>query len=318
MFKQFYSKAIAVALFTTVVATSCKNDDSVTPETAFSEEVANESISLFGADDKIVPNTAKEEAENVCNNLSAPFGAINGKAPVKGTDYGCTIFDGTTGANLSANKYKAYQAGGGYNFMASSMMETNDLGTGYTYGDGKAGDAANFGTAKFNVYVMRKYVPEYASIKVSAGSYTGCNYNVAGGDNDKTCWKYPAQNGTLGGLNGGTLNNYKQNVRVYNLTASHSDFYATHRWGCSGYETAKSTTCPGWVDLNRWQQNNTLAPVGTTGYYGQKISSPWGTLPRWKVDIKRFEAATVWVKNNLAAGGHYKDRVKYWVNLPAI
>src|SRR5690606_39969479 len=73
----------------------------------------------------------------------------------------------------------AIDAGGaqsyGYYFLASAMMETNNLQTDYTYGDGKTGDAFNAGLCKQNWGMIKRCHAEWSG---------SGDYNTAGAMNE--------------------------------------------------------------------------------------------------------------------------------------
>jgi hypothetical protein len=60
-----------------------------------------------------------------------------------------------TVSGLGARKKAITAAGGTTLDMAIAMLETSTMTTDYTYGDGKSGDAANFGLMKQNWGMMR-------------------------------------------------------------------------------------------------------------------------------------------------------------------
>jgi hypothetical protein len=65
---------------------------------------------------------------------------------------------------LGTNK-KALTAAGGTRYdMASAMMETENISTNYTYGDGKTGDATNFGVCKQNWGMIRQSHPAWRNL----------------------------------------------------------------------------------------------------------------------------------------------------------
>ncbi len=65
---------------------------------------------------------------------------------------------------IGANK-KALTAAGGTRYdMAAAMMETEDLSANYIYGDGKTGDATNFGVCKQNWGMIRQAHPAWRNL----------------------------------------------------------------------------------------------------------------------------------------------------------
>lgn len=60
-----------------------------------------------------------------------------------------------TVGGLGARKQAVLNAGGNTLDLAIAMLETDDMGTGYVYGDAKTDDAANFGIFKQNWGMLR-------------------------------------------------------------------------------------------------------------------------------------------------------------------
>lgn len=58
-------------------------------------------------------------------------------------------------AGLGARKQAVLAAGGSTLDLAIAMLETENMGTDYAYGDNKVGDAANFGIFKQNWSMLR-------------------------------------------------------------------------------------------------------------------------------------------------------------------
>ena len=58
-------------------------------------------------------------------------------------------------SGLGARKQQVVAAGGTTLDLAIAMLETENLGTDYAYGDNKTGDAANFGIFKQNWLMLR-------------------------------------------------------------------------------------------------------------------------------------------------------------------
>ncbi|KAJ5589074.1 hypothetical protein N7537_011752 [Penicillium hordei] len=67
----------------------------------------------------------------------------------------------STIAGLGARKQEILKAGGNTRDLAISMLETNNMNTDYTYGDGKSGDGTNFGIFKQNWYMLRHSASEF-------------------------------------------------------------------------------------------------------------------------------------------------------------
>ncbi|KAF4770975.1 hypothetical protein HAV15_012631 [Penicillium sp. str.  len=64
-------------------------------------------------------------------------------------------------AGLGARKQAVVDAGGNTRDLAIAMLETTTMTTDYTYGDGKSGDATNFGVFKQNWYILRHSASEF-------------------------------------------------------------------------------------------------------------------------------------------------------------
>ena len=68
-----------------------------------------------------------------------------------------------TVSGLGARKQQILNTGGNTLDLAVAMEETETMQATYPYGDGKTGDAANFGIFKQNWYMLRTSVPQYES-----------------------------------------------------------------------------------------------------------------------------------------------------------
>ncbi|KAB8071212.1 hypothetical protein BDV29DRAFT_193448 [Aspergillus leporis] len=68
---------------------------------------------------------------------------------------------------LGARKQQVVAAGGNTRDLAIAMLETTNMGADYTYGDGKTGDATNFGIFKQNWYMLRNSAAEFLGQSVS-------------------------------------------------------------------------------------------------------------------------------------------------------
>ncbi|CRL29102.1 unnamed protein product [Penicillium camemberti] len=66
-----------------------------------------------------------------------------------------------TVAGLGTRKQAVVDAGGNTRDLAIAMLETTTMTTDYTYGDGKSGDATNFGVFKQNWYILRHSASEF-------------------------------------------------------------------------------------------------------------------------------------------------------------
>jgi hypothetical protein len=62
---------------------------------------------------------------------------------------------------LGARKQAVIAAGGNSLDLAVAMLETEHMQADYSYGDGKTGNAANFGIFKQNWFMIRKVEPEF-------------------------------------------------------------------------------------------------------------------------------------------------------------
>ena len=71
---------------------------------------------------------------------------------VNGTTLSCGSY---TISGLGSRKQQVRNAGASVLDLAVAMLETNTMQANYTYGDGKSGDAANFGIFKQNWYMLR-------------------------------------------------------------------------------------------------------------------------------------------------------------------
>ncbi|KAL3484590.1 hypothetical protein BJX62DRAFT_243760 [Aspergillus germanicus] len=64
-------------------------------------------------------------------------------------------------SGLGSRKEEVISAGGNTRDLAIAMLETKTMTTDYTYGDGKTGDATNFGIFKQNWYILRHSALEF-------------------------------------------------------------------------------------------------------------------------------------------------------------
>jgi hypothetical protein len=65
---------------------------------------------------------------------------------------------------LHGHKQAILEAGGNVLDLAVAMLETRRMKANYPYGDGKTGDAANFGIFKQNWLMIRSSVSQYAGL----------------------------------------------------------------------------------------------------------------------------------------------------------
>ncbi|KAJ5942619.1 hypothetical protein N7516_002787 [Penicillium verrucosum] len=87
--------------------------------------------------------------------LSSPVAEFK-KIAVRADDRGHEIISG-----LGARKQAVVDAGGNTRDLAIAMLETTKMTTDYTYGDGKDGDATNFGVFKQNWFILRHSASEF-------------------------------------------------------------------------------------------------------------------------------------------------------------
>jgi hypothetical protein len=72
-----------------------------------------------------------------------------------------------TVGGLGSRKTAVRNVGGNSLDLAIAMLETDTMTTNYTYGDGKSGDAANFGIFKQNWHMIRQSVSQYSGYGVN-------------------------------------------------------------------------------------------------------------------------------------------------------
>jgi len=72
-----------------------------------------------------------------------------------------------TVSGLGARKQAVTSAGGNALDIAIAMLETENMKSDYTYGDGKSGDAANFGIFKQNWGMIRVVDSQFKSLAAS-------------------------------------------------------------------------------------------------------------------------------------------------------
>lgn len=126
-----------------------------------------------------------------------------------------------TVAGLGARKQAILNNGGNTLDMAVAMEETENMQANYTYGDGKTGDAANFGIFKQNWYMLRTSVPQYESYGSSA-------WNAGAALNSNLNWDIQC------------LHDGQNHYGIYN-------WFAGHRDGPSGLSN------PGTTDINNYR-----------------------------------------------------------------
>jgi hypothetical protein len=90
------------------------------------------------------------------------------------------------------NKVSVQEVGGSSTWLAIGMLETSTLDANYTYGDGKSGDAANFGFMKNNWYMYRTACSEFkgqSSSQYNNGAVANAHYSNAVHYANE-CWSY--------------------------------------------------------------------------------------------------------------------------------
>jgi hypothetical protein len=70
-------------------------------------------------------------------------------------------------SGLGSRKQQVLRAGASVLDLAVAMLETDTMQANYTYGDGKSGDAANFGIFKQNWYMLRTSCGQFAGQSTS-------------------------------------------------------------------------------------------------------------------------------------------------------
>ncbi|MFI5915709.1 carbohydrate-binding domain-containing protein [Dactylosporangium sp. NPDC051541] len=124
-------------------------------------------------------------------------------------------------SGLGSRKQQVLNAGADTLDLAIAMLETENMGTGYAYGDNKTGDAANFGIFKQNWLMLRQ-----------------------------ACSRFQGQS-TSSWNNGSALNsNLSADVQCLNQSQSYygiDRFFAGHRNGSSGLSN------PNTSDIQRYK-----------------------------------------------------------------
>ncbi|KAI5780991.1 hypothetical protein EDC01DRAFT_620105 [Geopyxis carbonaria] len=103
--------------------------------------------------------------------LTTLFTVLAAALPALAADTGSYTVSG-----LGARKSALTAAGGNTLDMAIAMLETETMTTDYTYGDGKSGDAANFGLFKQNWFMLRNACSMFSG-KTAADSDSGAVLN---------------------------------------------------------------------------------------------------------------------------------------------
>ena len=97
-------------------------------------------------------------------------------APARAADRGSYTVSG-----LGSRKQAVLNTGGTVLELAIAMLETDTMTTNYTYGDGKTGDAANFGIFKQNWHMIRQSVSQYSG-------YGANDWNAGAALNSNLSW----------------------------------------------------------------------------------------------------------------------------------
>ncbi|KXG51204.1 uncharacterized protein PGRI_067760 [Penicillium griseofulvum] len=131
-------------------------------------------------------------------------------------------------AGLGSRKQEVVSAGGNTRDLAIAMLETKTMQTDYTYGDGKTGDATNFGIFKQNWFILRHSASEFMGQSV--------------GDVD----------------NGAILNSdLGKDIKARHEGEEHYGFetwFSGHRNGESGVNNPGTEDIKGYIDAIAWIQ----------------------------------------------------------------
>ena len=145
--------------------------------------------------------------------LTCPSGATCGSYTVSG---------------LGSRKQQVTGAGGNSLDLAVAMLETENMGTNYPYGDNKSGDSANFGIFKQNWLMLRSACSRFSG--QSSGQYN----------------------------NGAVLNsNLSADVTCLHQSQSHyglSTWFAGHRNGASGLSNPNTSDITAYKTAVYWIQ----------------------------------------------------------------
>ncbi|MDR7092127.1 carbohydrate-binding domain-containing protein [Cellvibrio fibrivorans] len=140
-----------------------------------------------------------------------------------GMSCGCYTVSG-----LGANKQAYNNAGANRSFLASAMMETEQMNTSYAYGDNKTGDAFNAGAAKQNWGMMRQCHSAWRS-------YGSNDYAVSSALN----------------------NSRSMDVQIYNECRNYygDQWFAGHRNGSSGLSNSNTQDINNFREGYNWTYN---------------------------------------------------------------
>jgi len=164
------------------------------------------------------------------SNGSCTSAMTGGTCPPKSCPSGASDCGCYTVAGLGARKKQILDAGGGSRFLASAMVETENLKTDYAHGDNKTGDAFNAGCAKQNWYMARQCHPAWNSLKAS-------DYETSS-----------AMNSDLA-----------LDITVYNECRAKWDdahWFAGHRNGQTGLQTGQAPNLQLFINASKWTQDN--------------------------------------------------------------
>ena len=121
---------------------------------------------------------------------------------------------------LGQRKQKILKSGGGVYDLAIAMLETDNLGTNYAYGDNKSGDSTNFGIFKQNWFMLRTSSSQFkgqSSGNVNNGAVLNKNLKADIKARQESQNFYGADKWFAGHRNGqsGLDNPYTQDIQNY-------------------------------------------------------------------------------------------------------
>jgi hypothetical protein len=134
-----------------------------------------------------------------------------------------------TVSGLGSRKQAILNNGGNTLDMAIAMEETENMQATYAYGDGKSGDAANFGIFKQNWYMLRTSVPQYEPYGPSA-------WNAGAALNNNLNWDIQC------------LHDGQNHYGLYN-------WFAGHRDGPTGLSNPNTTDINNYRNAIYWIQS---------------------------------------------------------------
>lgn len=184
-------------------------------------------------------------AQQQCNNSGGSGGGSGGSVGCpsslscpSGMSCGCYTVSG-----LGTNKRALTSAGASRYMLAAAMMETEQMNTNYTYGDGKSGDSFNAGRTKLNYFEARM-------AGVGQGSTSALWNKCASASGD---------------------------VQVWNACKSYwgSRYWAVHRNGESGANNPNTTDIQRFKTANDW----TDARIGSNSAYSSNDVRFWVQVP---------------------------------------